>query len=177
MAPSKAEIALRVVAALIDIAERRAEAMTGLSAAVQAAVDELDPNRTRDSRPTWWEDLPAWQRLDAFDRLRKAHDQLLLLEVQAGSVVDGLREMVAGRAAGSPLAAWTEMEGLAERRRGMLEDLSRAERGVRARLQPGTSSLLRSAGRWMCEEEDRAAAQRARLGDLLAANRETSEAS
>ena len=29
MAPSKAEIALRVVAALIDIAERRAEAMTG----------------------------------------------------------------------------------------------------------------------------------------------------
>src|SRR5579875_3258812 len=100
--PSAAEIAARIVATLLDLAEERAVMVDQLGGFVRQAVEELDPECLRDTDPTWWQDLPPWFRLDAFDRLRQAFDQIKVLEVQAGVVVHDLRGMLALRPVGSP---------------------------------------------------------------------------
>ena len=172
---SPAEVAVRVIAALIEISEARAAAIVPLSALVALAVDELDPDHLRDTRPTWLQDLPPWARLDALDRLRRAHDQLLVLEVQAGTVTTDLRASLtigtahpAFRPLGlTPPKAHAMLIGMAERRSEILTAMGLAERCVRRRLTEATSVGLRAAMRVLEHEETAAAKQQARLSILI----------
>lgn len=174
-AASPAEIAARVVVGLIEIAERRALLVPSLSAAVVVAVDELDPDRVRPSSPTWWVDLPPWTVLDSFDRLRRAHDQLLVLEVQAGEVVQDLRGLIMLAAVSSPARplGYTPGKALAVlmrmglRRAEMLGDMAKAERVLRPRLSRPTSAVLRRGMREMVRQELRAQDEKVRLQELL----------
>lgn len=169
MEKSPVEVALLVIAGLIDGSERRKEAIAPLRAAVAAAIDELDPDRLRDSRPTWWQEMDRWVRLDAFDRLRYSADQIFVLEEQAEEIVRGLHEMLTPRAVGQ----WTYRRDyrtlcrMAEQRGVHLERLRLAERRLRPRLAAGTSAQLREARRQLVAEEKRGGRQRDRLGQLL----------
>lgn len=166
---------MRVVVTLIEIAEQRARIVPGLSAVVRQAVVELDPREERDSSPTWWTDLPPWQSLDSFDRLRRAHDQLLVLEVQSEVVVQDLRGMFRlsevgspGRPFGySPGRAHTELMRMALRRGEMLGDMAKSERMLRPKLQPATSKGLRAELRRVIAHEAVAQETRQRLSELL----------
>lgn len=169
------EIAARVVVGAIEMAERRAEIMPRLSAAVAKAVDELDPGHERDTSPTWWQDLPPWQHLDSVDRLRLAHDQLFVLEEQATGIVDDLRGFLRRAPAGSaerphgytPARAHFELCRLGLRRFEYVGDLRRGERVVRARLSRPVSAWLREQIRSVGSVESLAGEERQRLTDLL----------
>jgi hypothetical protein len=174
---SPAEIAATVVVKLIELADRRLTMMAGLTAVVTAAVDELDPHRERDTSPTWWQDLPPWHSLDSLDRLRRAHDQLLVLEVQSAEVVHDLRGLLNLAAVGSPARphgwtpgrAHTEMMRLALRRGEMVRDASLAERVLRPKLTKPISAGLRNGLRALIAEESVAQEERVRLSELLTA--------
>lgn len=174
---SPTEVAATVVVKLIEIAGRRAECIPDLSAAVRRAVDELDPEGVRDSSPTWWQDLPPGQYLDPFDRVRRAHDQLLVLEVQANDVVQDLRGFLSLTPAGgpgrpfgySPARAHAVLERMALRRAEMLSDMGRAVRMLQPQLSKETAAALRSGIRAVADEESRAQVERVRLTELLSA--------
>ena len=173
--PSNAEITVRVIAGLIDLSERRAAIVAPLADLIRQAVDELDPDHVRDSRPTWLADLPRWARLDAFDRLRKATDDLRLLEVQAEEVIQDLRASFtvpnpAHRALGlTPARAYEMLVRMAERRAELVTTMARSEKSLRPRLTKPTSAALRRALRRLGASETDAAGQRAALGFLLLA--------
>jgi hypothetical protein len=175
MGTSPAEIAVRVVAGLLDISERCVEATIPLTAAVATAVEELDPGHERDTRPTWLQELPPWARLDAFDRLRKADDDLRLLEVEAAEVVKDLRESFttpnpAHRPLGlSPGKAHAMLARQADRRAEIMTGMALAERSLRPQLTVPASAALRRAMRRLCASETAANERRAGLGFLLAA--------
>ena len=165
---SAVEVAVLVIAGLIDGCERRAEAMAPLTAAVTTAVDELDPNHERDTSPTWWHDMDRWRRLDALDRLRLAHDSLYLLEEQAAEIALGLRAMLAPHPA---TFSYRDDHGrlcrMAEKRAVHIERLKLAEKRLRPRLLPATSAQLRQSRRVLIAEENRGGVQLARLSALL----------
>lgn len=171
---SAAEIAARVVAGLIDMAEQRAELMAQLSDAVRLAVDDADPDHLRDTQPTWLQDRPAWIRLDPLDRVRLAHDRLLVLEIQAREIVMDLRGMLALRPVGSPerpvgytpARAHRESIEMAGRRAEILSELVNAERRLRASLQPVTSERLRKCIRALQQAEKDDTGRLARLSAL-----------
>lgn len=163
------EVAVLVIAGLLDTAERRAETVTPLQSAIAAAVEELDPDHLRDTRPTWWVEMDRWARLDALDRLRYSGDQIFVLEAQAQEIADGLRDMLTPRPAGR----WTWREDyhtlcrIASERGVHLERLRLAERRLRPRLAVGTAAALRDARRRLVAEELCGARQRERLGRLM----------
>lgn len=169
------EVAMRVVVALIEMSEQRAQLIPHLSAVVRQVVEELDPDHERNTEPTWWQDLPVWQTLDSFDRLRRAHDQLLVLEVQAHEIVGDLKGMFALAAVGSPARpygytparAHAELMRMALRRGEMLGDMAKAERLLRPRLKPATSKGLRAEIRVVIAQESEAQETRQRLLELL----------
>lgn len=173
--PSPAEVAARVVVGLIEIAERRARVIPQLSAAVTDAVNELDPDGRRDSSPTWWSDLPPWTVLDSFDRLRRAHDQLVVLEVQAGIEVLDLRGFLVLAPVNTPARPYGHSPGralavlmsMARNRGQMLGDMAKAERVLRPRLAAATSAGLRSVLRTVIGQESIAQEERVRLAELL----------
>lgn len=173
---SNAEVAARVVAGLLDMSDRRNGLMAGLSAVVRTAVDELDPGHERDSSPTWWVDLPPWARLDSFDRLRRAHDQLAVLEVQAGIVVQDLRGLIRLAPVGSPARplghspakAHADLVAMHARRAGILADLGKAERVLRPKLSRPTAAGLRGTLRILAVEQATAERDLLRLAGLLA---------
>lgn len=166
---------MRVVVALIEMAENRALILPGLSATVRQVVEELDPAHDRDTSPTWWVDLPPWQALDSFDRLRRAHDQLAVLEVQAGIVVEDLRGMFRIAAVGTPgrpfgytpARAHVELGRMALRRGEMLGDMAKAARLLRPRLTVPTSRSLAAGIRAVVAQESKAQETRQRLSELL----------
>jgi hypothetical protein len=172
---SPREIAVRVVVALIEMAERRSRTIPNLTAAVEAAVGELDPDHLRDTSPTWFQDLPPWHQIDSFDRLRRAHDQLLVLEIQAGEIIYDLRGVFRLAAVGSaarphgytPARAHAELMRMALRRGEMLADLGKAERVLRPRLSGGTSRRLRAVLRAVIGQELAAREEQVRLTELL----------
>lgn len=168
MERSPIEVAVLVIAGLIDGSERRAEAMAPLTAAVAAAVEELDPDHLRKTEPTWWQDLDPWARLDALDRLRLSHDNLLILEGQASEIVMGLRRMLAPRPVPVNYRAdYARLCRMAEQRALHLDRLRLAERRLRSQLVPSTAAQLRDGRRALIVEEQRGARQRDRLGALL----------
>lgn len=174
---SPAEIAAEVVLGLIRMSERRAQLIPNLSTVVRVVVEELDPNHGRDSSPTWWSDLPAWQHLDSFDRLRRSHDQMLVLEVQAGVIVQDLRGLINLRPVGSedrpvgysPARAHAELQRMALRRGEMISDAGKSERVLRPRLAPSTSWRLRAVLRQIIAQEAEAQEELVRLTELLTA--------
>lgn len=173
--PSSAEIAARVVCALIDMSEQRGQRVEALSKVVARAVEEIDPTGERDHTPTWWQDMPAWMRLDAFDRFRRAHDQLAVLEAQASMVVQDLRGMLALKPVGSaerpvgytPAKAHAALLAMAPRRAEMLEDLRKAERLLHAKMSKATAAAVRHELREIDRSEKRAAAARDKLSLLI----------
>lgn len=167
--PSQHEVGLRVIAGLIDVAAEREGVVGRLSASVTQAVAELDPGRERNTDPTWWHDLPPWVKLDAVDRLRKAHDDLLVLEGQAAEVVAGLRAILGPSPVGriSPVRAHEMLCGMADRRIVYLGQMRLAERRVRPKLANSTGAALRAALREVTAGEERALQYRDRLGRLL----------
>lgn len=168
MERSAVEVAVLVIAGLIDGCERRAEAMAPLTDAVTATVDELDPNHERDTSPTWWHEMDRWRRLDALDRLRLAHDSLYLLEQQAAEIVMGLRAMLAPHPVTfSYRADHGRLCRMAEKRAVHIERLRLAEKRLRPKLQPATSGQLRQHRRALIVEENRGRLQLARLDALL----------
>lgn len=155
---------IRVVAGLLELAELRAERLPALSGTVRQVVDELDPDHDRDTSPTWWQDRDPWVRLDAVDRLRYAHDDLLVLGAQEEAIIEDLR-----RSRGySPGRAYRLLVEVAGRRREALERLYLAERRVRPRLAPDTAKSLSRARRVVQAGETDTAARMERLGRLLA---------
>lgn len=174
---SPAEIAATVSVTLIALADQRQERIHALSTVVTQAVMELDPEHRRDHSPTWWQDLPAWQSLDSFDRFRRAHDQLVVLEVQAKFVTEDLRGGFALAPVGtprrpvgySPQRALTVLMQMALRRAEMLDDMEKAERLLRPKLRPETARGVRAQLRMVRGQEDEAHDQFVRLQELLTA--------
>lgn len=165
---SPVEVAVLVIAGLIDGSERRAEAMTPLSHAVSAAVEELDPAGERDMSPTWWREMDPWRRLDACDRLRLSHDNLLLLESQASDIIMGLRAMLTPHAGQFTYRAdHDRLCRMADQRAVHLDRMRLAEKRLRPKLTSETSALLSGSRRALLAEERRGKLQRARLGSLL----------
>ena len=168
MERSAVEVAVLVIAGLIDGCERRAEAMGPLSKAVARAVDELDPDHERDTAPTWLADLPRWAKLDALDRFRKSHDDLLVLEVQAHEIALGLHAMLAPHPVSFTYADdHRRLEVMAVQRSRHLELLRLAEKRLRPRLSADVSGDVRLARRALVAEEVRGSLQLARLRRLL----------
>lgn len=169
------EVAARVVVALIDASERRGELMTDLSQAVRVSVEELDPNHELNSDPTWWADHP-YVRPNAFYRLRLQHDQLLVLEAQAGEVVKDLRGGLGLRPVGSmerpvgytPARAHGALLKMAQRRAQLLRDLRLTVRCLRPGLTAETAARLRWLLRAFESQEKVDQVQLARLGVMLA---------
>lgn len=167
---SHREAVVRVVCALIEISEARARLMPSLSASVAEMVAELDPNHERSTVPTWWEDLPPWYKLDSFDKMRRAHDQLLVLDIQAGEIVYELRGLFRAQSAPSgwsPMRAHTELAGLAVRRKKLYKAIAGPERVLRPRVSPTTSALLRASLRALVAQEAAADETRQSLTELL----------
>lgn len=173
--PSPGEIAARVVAGLLQLAEDCAERVDELEVAVRQAVAEIDPLGARDPDPPWWPTPPGWKRLDGFTRFRSGLDRIKLLEVQTGVVISDLRGWLALRPVGTPerpvgytpARAHAELLALATERAVLLEDMSLAERSVRADVTEATSTAVRAALRAFQGHEAAAGAQRARLSSLL----------
>ena len=167
---SPVEVAVLVIAGLIDGCDRRAEAMIPLTAAVAAAVAELAGGRN--TAPTWRQELDPWH-LDALDRLRLAHDDLLILEAQAGEIVLGLRAMLTPGARLTYGADYRRLTWMAEQRKMYLERLRLAENRLRrpAASRPALShevgEELSRARRLLVAEEARGSRQLHRLGSLL----------
>lgn len=182
-AASNAEIVARVIVGLISITEARAEDIEELSELVGTAVAQLDPKGVRDHAPCWWVDLPPWARLDSFDRLRKSHDDLLLVETQSAAIVEDLRWLLTPHPPGTappttPMRALTDLQALAEPRRTHLRDMEAALRqlrrgvrltpdGDRVRLPLDTYSKLRRTIHTLEDDEDEASVQRRKLAALL----------
>lgn len=164
-----AEIAARVIAGLIDSVETRQTTIARFRETVEQAVTELDPDRTRDTRPSWLNDIPRWVRLaDPLDRFRRAYDDLLILEAQAGETVNGLRAAFTGSVPRPPVtAAHRFLADLAGRRDEHVRQMTLAERRLRPRLQPGTAAAVRSTIRELRHQNDITAAQLERLHLLL----------
>lgn len=166
---SPIEVAVLVIAGLIDGCERRSEVMGPLTVAVRRAVAEIDPDRLRDTRPTWWQDLDPWARLDALDRLRLSHDNLLLLEEQAGEITMGLRSILTPHTA----AAYTYRQDhqrlvrMAAQRGVHLNRLRLAAKRLRPRLSDDVAAELSRCRREFLAQEKRGERQLHRLGALL----------
>jgi hypothetical protein len=173
---SAAEAQVRVVAHLLDSADRRTPLVAALSKATAAAVAELDPLHERDTVATWWRDLPPYVRLDSFDRLRRGIDQIIVAEAQAGAVAQDLRGMLDQRPAGTPgrplgLGPWQALARLAVIADGCdraLAEMASAERGLHAQLTPLCSAELRRQVRALQHEQQAAAADRQTLDALRA---------
>ena len=159
---SRVEAMIRVVAGLLELAELRAERLPALSGAVRQVVDELDPDQVRDTSP--WRDRDPWVRLDAVDRLRYTHDDLLALGAQEAAILEELRAVSGGY---TPGKAYRLLVEVAVRRREALERLYLAERRVRPRLAPDTAKSLSRARRVVQAGEADTAARMERLGRLL----------
>ncbi len=169
--PSPAEVSVRIVATLIDEAERRGAVMAALAPWVAAVVTELDPLGERDTSPGWWQSIPPWITPDSLDRLRRGADQLAEVEVRSTQIVADLRATLAARPAlaraTSPAQAFWALDALVGPRAVLLDDMARAERVLRPRVAPTTSARLRRALRAAAVVEARAADERSRLVVLL----------
>ena len=162
------EVAARVIVALVEMSERRAALLPPLTAAVELAVAELGDGR--DTNPAWRQELNIW-KIDTFDRLRVAHDDLLILEAQAGDIVQGLRALLDPtadhRSSLPPPRAHELLAGIADRRAVYLKRLGLAIRGLRPRLTDGTVARLRAAHRALVAEEANGRQLRGRIEVLL----------
>ena len=173
--PSAVEVATRIVGTLLDLADDRARMVDQLGAVVRLAVEELDPDHERDTRPTWWQDRNPWARMDPLDRLRFGFDQIQVLEAQAGVVVNDLRGMLALRPVGSlerpigytPARAHTELLAMGRRRRQEFARMNLAERRLRANLTRATAGHIRGYVRDFEKQEAESEAAHARLSALL----------
>ena len=177
---SPSDVGVEVVAGLIAIASQRQRAVNALRAQVEAAVQELDPAGLRDHSATWSADHP-WARPDAFDRFRRAFEDIMLLEVQANEITDGLRSMLNPTAVRrldvpTPVIAHRRLARMAERRLEEIGRLQRALRAVRPGLTAATAAGVRCCIREMLTEETRAADYRDTLGRLLSMGDQVSRA-
>lgn len=171
MGSSPAWVAAVVVGGLIEAALGRDQLLRPLARIVATAVEELDPDGVRDRHQTWWVDLPPWARLDAYDRLRKSYEDLLLVEGQAEEVVGELRALGTKTVVGAH-RPWTacrdDLVMFAAQRRRALRSMRLAERRLRDRLSVGTAKELRRTVRVLEAFEASDAAHRETLSRLLA---------
>jgi hypothetical protein len=174
VARSPAEIAVRVVAKLIEIGDDRVQAMAGLAPAVRAVIFELDPDGTRDTTACWWQHLPPWVRLDSFDRLRRGYDGLVVIEAQADTIRVDLAGMLTMAPVGTPARplglshwdAYRRLDMMAAVSRTHLTDMTRESRMITPRLTPAPATALRVGLRALDTHHRQATIERARLAVL-----------